>query len=134
MAGGKETPRQKMIGMMYLVLTALLALNVSKQIVSAFITINDKLEASNKIIDNKSGDVYFGFSQKRAALNAINGNTEKLVYWENKAITLKSKTASIVGFLLNECNDMIKESEGEDWIEEKDDDGNIIKLKPLMKI
>lgn len=32
MAGGKETPRQKMIGMMYLVLTALLALNVSKQV------------------------------------------------------------------------------------------------------
>ncbi len=30
MAGGKETPRQKMVGMMYLVLTALLALNVSK--------------------------------------------------------------------------------------------------------
>jgi len=42
MAGGKETPRQKMIGMMYLVLTALLALNVSKEIVIAFITLNDK--------------------------------------------------------------------------------------------
>ena len=30
MAGGKETPRQKMIGMMYLVLTALLALTYQK--------------------------------------------------------------------------------------------------------
>ena len=30
MSGGKETPRQKMIGMMYLVLLALLAMNVSK--------------------------------------------------------------------------------------------------------
>ena len=39
MAGGKETPRQKMIGMMYLVLTALLALNVSKQILDAFVAI-----------------------------------------------------------------------------------------------
>lgn len=38
MAGGKETPRQKMIGMMYLVLTALLALNVSKEILNAFVT------------------------------------------------------------------------------------------------
>ena len=36
MAHGKETPRQKMIGMMYLVLTALLALNVSKEAVEAF--------------------------------------------------------------------------------------------------
>ncbi len=39
MAGGKETPRQKMIGMMYLVLTALLALNVSKAILDAFVAI-----------------------------------------------------------------------------------------------
>ena len=39
MAGGKETPRQKMIGMMYLVLTALLALNVSKQVLDAFVAI-----------------------------------------------------------------------------------------------
>jgi hypothetical protein len=37
MSGSKETPRQKMIGMMYLVLTALLALNVSKDILDAFI-------------------------------------------------------------------------------------------------
>lgn len=39
MAGSKETPRQKMIGMMYLVLTALLALNVSKEILDAFVAI-----------------------------------------------------------------------------------------------
>ncbi len=36
MAGGKETPRQKMIGMMYLVLTALLALNVSNAVLEKF--------------------------------------------------------------------------------------------------
>jgi len=41
MAGGKETPRQKMIGMMYLVLTALLALNVSKSILDAFCSIEE---------------------------------------------------------------------------------------------
>ncbi|MDZ4824000.1 MAG: hypothetical protein SH856_11120 [Flavobacteriales bacterium] len=43
MAGVKETPRQKMIGMMYLVLTALLALNVSKEILDAFIAIDKGL-------------------------------------------------------------------------------------------
>ena len=37
MSAGKETPRQKMIGMMYLVLTALLALNVSKEILQGFV-------------------------------------------------------------------------------------------------
>src|SRR5690606_36594188 len=47
MAGGKETPRQKMIGMMYLVLTALLALNVSKQILDAFVAIEENIQKAN---------------------------------------------------------------------------------------
>lgn len=47
MAGGKETPRQKMIGLMYLVLMALLAMNVSKEIINAFITLNNKIESQN---------------------------------------------------------------------------------------
>ncbi|MEM9895861.1 MAG: gliding motility protein GldM [Bacteroidota bacterium] len=47
MAGGKETPRQKMIGMMYLVLTALLALNVSSTVLDKFAFINASLERAN---------------------------------------------------------------------------------------
>ncbi len=43
MAGGKETPRQKMIGMMYLVLTALLALNVSNAVLEKFAIIDNTL-------------------------------------------------------------------------------------------
>lgn len=53
MAGGKESPRQKMIGMMYLVLTAMLALQVSSAIIEKFILLNNSLElssgAANKI-------------------------------------------------------------------------------------
>lgn len=47
MSGGKETPRQKMIGMMYLVLTALLALNVSKAILDAFVAIEANTQKSS---------------------------------------------------------------------------------------
>ncbi len=43
MAGAKETPRQKMIGMMYLVLTALLALQVSNAVLEKFAIINETL-------------------------------------------------------------------------------------------
>ena len=46
MAGGKETPRQKMIGMMYLVLTALLALQVTSAILEKFVLLNNSLEQS----------------------------------------------------------------------------------------
>ena len=56
MAGGKETPRQKMIGMMYLVLTALLALNVSKDILYAFVVVNDGLEKTKVNFKVKSNE------------------------------------------------------------------------------
>ncbi|MCJ8288311.1 MAG: hypothetical protein HRT58_03190 [Crocinitomicaceae bacterium] len=55
MAGGKETPRQKMIGMMYLVLTALLALNVSKSILDAFVAIEENIQKAN-IVQVDRGD------------------------------------------------------------------------------
>jgi gliding motility-associated protein GldM len=61
MAGGKETPRQKMIGMMYLVLTALLALNVSKEILDAFVLINDGLESTKITFKDKISDQYAKF-------------------------------------------------------------------------
>jgi gliding motility-associated protein GldM len=48
MAGGKETPRQKMIGMMYLVLTALLALQVSSAIMEKFKFLDDSLQFANQ--------------------------------------------------------------------------------------
>ncbi len=47
MAGMKETPRQKMIGMMYLVLTALLALQVSDALLQKFVLLNNSLETAN---------------------------------------------------------------------------------------
>ncbi|MBX7181781.1 MAG: gliding motility protein GldM [Bacteroidia bacterium] len=61
MAGGKETPRQKMIGMMYLVLTALLALNVSKSILDAFIVVNEGLQKTNKNFVLKNTTTYGAF-------------------------------------------------------------------------
>lgn len=61
MAGGKETPRQKMIGMMYLVLTALLALNVSKEILNSFIVVNTGLENTNLISGKKTENLYMEF-------------------------------------------------------------------------
>src|SRR5690606_11029657 len=48
MAAPKETPRQRMIGMLYLVLTALLALQVSNQILQKFILLNEGLERTSR--------------------------------------------------------------------------------------
>jgi gliding motility-associated protein GldM len=55
------TPRQKMIGMMYLVLTALLAMNVSKSILDAFVIVNEGLERTNENFDKKNDKLYKDF-------------------------------------------------------------------------
>ncbi len=61
MASAKETPRQKMIGMMYLVLTALLALNVSKDILDAFVVVNKGLENTNINFTDRNLNLYAQF-------------------------------------------------------------------------
>ena len=64
MAGGKETPRQKMINMMYLVFIAMLALNMSKEVLSAFGTINESLEDTNTNFEAKNDDALAGLERK----------------------------------------------------------------------
>ncbi len=64
MAGYKETPRQKMIAMMYLVLTALLALNVSKEILDAFLVVNESIDITNQKFARKIDETYVKFQQQ----------------------------------------------------------------------
>ena len=67
MAGGKETPRQKMIGMMYLVLTALLALNVSKTILDAFVAIEENTQKSNSMQVDRGSEFISDISDEIAS-------------------------------------------------------------------
>ncbi|CAN5901880.1 gliding motility protein GldM [soil metagenome] len=66
MASGKQSPRQKMISMMYLVLTAMLALNVSKEILDAFVTVNNGLENTGKSFDKDIAQLYAKFDEKKS--------------------------------------------------------------------
>ncbi|MCC7402075.1 MAG: gliding motility protein GldM [Chitinophagaceae bacterium] len=59
-----KEPRQKMINMMYLVLTAMLALNVSSEILNAFKTVNSSLEKSNATISNSTSTIMKSLEQK----------------------------------------------------------------------
>jgi len=61
MAGGKETTRQKMINIMYLVLLAMLALNVSDTILNAFKNINDSLDASKTNVSSSLDQLFSAF-------------------------------------------------------------------------
>ncbi len=53
-----KEPRQLMINLMYLVLTAMLALNITKEVLTAFATINSSIESTNGTIAGKNNDAY----------------------------------------------------------------------------
>ncbi len=64
MAGLPRDPRQKMINVMYLVLTAILALNVSNEVINAFKVVDTSLIASNKIIAGSNNTLYKSLEEK----------------------------------------------------------------------
>ena len=64
MAGGKLSPRQKMINLMYLVFIAMLALNMSKEVLSAFGILNNKIIESNSITDGRNESSFQQLAQK----------------------------------------------------------------------
>jgi len=80
MALPKE-PRQKMINMMYLVLTALLALNVSVEIINAFVVVDNSLIRSNTLLSASSNNIYSSFSDMLTDPKT----QEKASIWKPKA-------------------------------------------------
>ena len=64
MAGGNLSPRQKMINLMYLIFIAMLALNMSKEVLSAFGLMNEKLTESNEATSARNLSFMAGLEQK----------------------------------------------------------------------
>lgn len=90
-----ETPRQRMISMMYLVYTAMLALNVSAEILNAFVTVGDSVEVSNNLIASKVEGSYIAFE------NAYNGNPGKVGENWAKAQEVRKKTKVMLDYIDN---------------------------------
>jgi gliding motility-associated protein GldM len=89
MAHGKETPRQKMIGMMYLVLTALLALNVQKEVLNAFVIVDEGISKMNENYAINNRDIYSAFDQ------ALVEKPNKAKKWHAIAYNVKKKSDDI---------------------------------------
>jgi len=89
-----ETPRQRLIGMMYLVLTALLALNVSKEILNAFAIVDEALHTSNQITESKNSQDYIELNRQKTIL----GEDKVAVAFE-KAMQIKELSNKMVDFI-----------------------------------
>lgn len=87
-----KEPRQKMINLMYLVLTALLALNVSSEILNAFKTVDRSLMTANNIVDKKDEDIMNSFK----ALAAKPEKKEKAEFWMAKAQNVLTESNALI--------------------------------------
>ncbi len=88
-----ETPRQKMINMMYIVLTAMLALNVAAQVLEAFRVVDSSLLHTLKAVDMKNSQVYSSFEQ------AYTENPAKVQKWKDKADVVRITTIDRVSYI-----------------------------------
>lgn len=112
MAGGKETPRQKMIGMMYLVLTALLALNVSKEIINAFVTQDNQMLVNN----NNLVEGINGFMTKFSLMEVDPTTKKTFLKWKPKTEKVNKLANELDDYLIVNLNLMMEESEKKkDW-------------------
>lgn len=116
MAGGKETPRQKMIGMMYLVLTAMLALQVSSALLEKFILLNNSLETSTSSANRINQSI---FDNIKATVDK-SGNRATDLAVVKQAQEVRDLTSGIVAELEDLKEEIIKDAGGG-----TDEQGNI---------
>ncbi|UFH53722.1 gliding motility protein GldM [Spirosoma sp. KNUC1025] len=124
MAGSKETPRQKMIGMMYLVLTAMLALQVTSAILEKFVLINNSLEQSTGAVNKVNQST---FDNIRATVEK-SGNRATDLAIVKQADDVRKLTADIVSEL-DKIKEQIVEAGGG-----RDESGNIKNLSEEEKV
>jgi len=105
-----------MINMMYLVLTALLALNVSTEVLIAFKTVNRSLERSNEVVTQKNDLTYTAF-----ASNMTDPQTKALAaIWAPPAMTVKQISSDFTTYLERLKTNLNKES-GDKIVDGKED-------------
>ncbi|MGB0892139.1 MAG: gliding motility protein GldM [Flavobacteriaceae bacterium] len=93
MAGGKMSGRQKMINLMYLVFIAMLAMNMSKEVLSAFGFMNEKLSENNISTTEKNKEAYANLALK------ANEQKAKFGKLNEQAIKIKNYSADFYSYL-----------------------------------
>jgi gliding motility-associated protein GldM len=107
-----ETPRQKMINMMYIVLTAMLALNVSAEVLQAFRLINASLIHTLDAVNNKNQQIYSSFEQ------AYLENPAKVEEWKQKADQVQRSSKELQDYISKLKEDQVIYS-GSERVSEK---------------
>ena len=102
------SPRQKMINLMYIVLTAMLALNVSGDVLNGFQQVEDGLSRSNETSTERNASLL----GKLIEFNET--NPEKGGVWLKKAREVKDKTDSLFNHISLLIIEIARKADGKD--------------------
>lgn len=87
------SPRQKMINLMYIVLTAMLALNVSSDVLDGFTQVHEGLSRSNANYEQRNSAIYAQLQE------LAQKNPDKAVGWRDRAAEVRQNTASLLAYV-----------------------------------
>jgi len=110
-----KEPRQKMINIMYLVLTALLALNVSKQIVHAFVVVNTGLQKTNQNTVSQNAALHAKFN------DAFNKDPKGTADFKNAADLVTKQADDVVAYIQKMKGDLVAAVDKPKWTLDKAD-------------
>lgn len=108
MAKKKITPRQKMINLMYVVLMAMLAMNVSSDVLKGFTLVDESLNRSKDNSNVQNEAIY------KALDDAMKQNPEKTREWYNKAQKVRALSDSLYNLSERLKIQIVKEADGDD--------------------
>lgn len=111
----RMSPRQKMINLMYIVLTAMLALNVSSDVLNGFNLVEVGLKRTNKNVSDRNAALYLQLEEFSKQ------NPQKGKVWFDKATDVRGRTASLYQYIDSLKLVIVRDADGED--------GNVLDIK-----
>ncbi len=109
------SPRQKMINLMYVVLMAMLALNVSTEVLEGFSIVEESLHRTTKNASSENDALYNDFEER------MKSNPQKARIWFEKATEVKQMSDSLFDFAQQLKVAIVREADGID--------GNVLDIK-----
>ncbi len=102
------SPRQKMINLMYVVLMAMLALNVSTEVLNGFSVVEESLNRTTANSTKENGAIYDNFAEQ------MKKNPEKVKAWYDKAQQVQQMSDSLYNFAQHLKEAIVREADGKD--------------------
>lgn len=104
----RMSPRQKMINLMYIVLTAMLALNVSSDVLNGFTLVEDGLKRTNSNVSDRNAALYMQLEE------FTRQNPQKGKPWLDKATDVRRQTLSLYKYIDSLKLAIVRDADGVD--------------------